>query len=107
MTDYFDMTGGKASDLSFTPHTNNANAQVAISGSVLTLAGITAGSTRVTITAYDKAGGRPTQGFNIVVGVANRAPVSDKAIGNPTINVGATRTYMTSMTISAILTTIV
>ena len=93
LTDYFEMIGGRDSDLSFTVRAGGASASLAVSGSVLTLAGVSAGTMSATVTAYDKAQGRPTQTFRIVVGVENRAPVSSKAIGNPTVNVGQVVTY--------------
>ena len=93
LTDYFSMTGGKDSDLSFSVRAGGPYAKLAVSGSVLTLAGVSAGTMSATVTCFDKAQGRPTQTFRIIVGVANRAPVSDRAIGNPTVNVGQTLVF--------------
>ena len=93
LTDYFEMVGGRDADLSFIARPGGAAAKVAVSASVLTIAGVVAGSLTVTVTAFDKASGRVTQTFRINVGVENRAPVSDKALGNPTVGVGATVSY--------------
>ena len=93
LLDFFEMVGGKDSDLSFSVRAGGPYAKLAVSGSVLTLAGVSAGTMLATVTCYDKAQGRPTQTFTIIVGIANRAPVSDRAIGNPTVNVGQTLVF--------------
>ena len=90
---YFEMIGGQDSDLSFSARAGGPQASLAVSGTVLTLAGKVAGSMSATVTAFDRAQGRPTETFRIVVGVENRAPASSRAIGNPSIRVGQTVTY--------------
>ena len=93
LLDYFEMVGGKDSDLSFIARPGGAEAQLAVSGSSLTVAGRTQGHMSASISAHDRAQGVATRTFSFVVLPANRAPRSDKAIGNPTIGVGASRVY--------------
>ena len=93
LLDYFEMIGGQDSDLSFSARAGGPQAALAVSGTVLTLAGKVAGSMSATVTAFDRAQGRPTETFSIVVGVENRAPASSRAIGNPTVRVGQRVTY--------------
>ena len=93
LLDYFQMIGGRDKDLTFFARPGGAFAKVSTSGSALVIAGNSVGTMSVTVTAQDKSQGRYAQSFTIVVAQANRAPVSSKAIGNPTIAVGATVTY--------------
>ena len=93
LTDYFNMVGGKDSDLSFIARPGGSNAQVSVSQSTLAIAGNKAGTISVTVTAFDRSQGRVNQTFSVIVTVANRAPESVKAIGNPTIGVGEIRRY--------------
>ena len=93
LLDYFQMIGGRDKDLTFFARPGGAFAKVSTSGSALVIAGSSVGTMSVTVTAQDKSQGRYAQSFTIVVAQANRAPVSSKAIGNPTIAVGATVTY--------------
>ena len=93
LTKYFTMIGGKSSDLTFVARPGGAFAQVSVSHTSLAISGNSAGTMSVTVTAFDRARGRITQTFSIVVGLANRPPASRKAIGNPTIGVGESRTY--------------
>ena len=93
LTDYFNMVGGKDSDLSFIARPGGSNAQVSVSQNALAIAGNKAGTISVTVTAFDRSQGRVSQTFSVIVTVANRAPESVKAIGNPTIGVGESRRY--------------
>ena len=93
LTDYFNMVGGKDSDLSFIARPGGSNAQVSVSQNALAISGNKAGTISVTVTAFDRSQGRVSQTFSVIVTVANRAPESVKAIGNPTIGVGESRRY--------------
>ena len=93
LLDYFEMVGGKDSDLSFIARPGGAEAQLAVSGSSLTVAGRTPGTMTASISAHDKAQGVATRTFSFMVLPANRAPKSDRAIGNPSVGVGATLTF--------------
>ena len=74
LTRYFTMIGGKDSDLTFVARPGGAAAQVSVSHTSLAISGNTAGTISVTVTAFDRAQGRISQTFSIVVGIANRAP---------------------------------
>ena len=87
------MVGGKDSDLSFIARPGGSNAQVSVSQNALAISGNKAGTISVTVTAFDRSQGRVSQTFSVIVTVANRAPESVKAIGNPTIGVGESRRY--------------
>ena len=97
LLDYFEMVGGKDSDLSFIARPGGAEAQLAVSGSSLTVAGRTNGTMTASISAHDRAQGVATRTFSFVVLPANRPPQSDRAIGNPSVGVGATRVYDLSL----------
>ena len=51
------------------------------------------GNATVTVTAYGPHSSRIAQSFAVTVTRADRAPASRKAIGNPTVGVGAVLTY--------------
>ena len=93
LTDYFEMVGGKDTDLSFIARPGGSNAQISVSQNSLAISGNKAGTISVTVTAFDRSQGRVSQTFSVIVTVANRPPESVKAIGNPTIGVGQTRRY--------------
>ena len=97
LLDYFEMVGGKDADLSFIARPGGAEAQLAVSGSSLTVAGRTPGTMTASISAHDRAQGVATRTFSFVVLPANRPPQSDRAIGNPSVGVGATRVYDLSL----------
>ena len=97
LLDYFEMVGGRDADLSFVARPGGAEAQLAVSGSSLTVAGRTNGTMTASISAHDRAQGVATRTFSFVVLPANRPPQSDRAIGNPSVGVGATRVYDLSL----------
>ncbi|WP_419859618.1 choice-of-anchor B family protein [Candidatus Palauibacter sp.] len=65
---------------------------VTVSGSVLTLVGVTAGTASVTVTAADPAGLTAAQGFQVTVETPNRAPEAVGTIPARTLTVGQSAT---------------
>ena len=64
-------------------------ATVRVSGSNVTVTGVSPGTARVTVTATDPGGRSATQSFGVTVSAANRAPVSAGTIAEVTVDVGA------------------
>ena len=93
LTDFFEMIGGRDADLTYIAKPGGAEAKFAVSGRALTILGHKPGKVTATITAYDKAQGTVVQTISVTVLPANRAPVSTRALGDPTVGVGATKAY--------------
>ena len=93
LLNFFEMVGGKASDLTFTAHPGGSAAQFTVHGTTLRIDGRTQGAVSCTVAARDRAQGVVTQTLAVVVAHENRRPTSVKALGDPTIGVGATAVY--------------
>ncbi len=93
LLNFFEMVGGKDSDLTFTAHPGGSAAQFTIHGTTLRIDGRTRGAVSCTVAARDRAQGVVTQTLAVVVAHENRRPTSIKALGDPTIGVGATVIY--------------
>ena len=93
LLNFFEMVGGKDSDLTFTAHPGGSAAQFTVHGTTLRIDGRTRGAVSCTVAARDRAQGVVTQTLAVVVAHENRRPTSVKALGDPTIGVGATAVY--------------
>ena len=92
---YFNDPDGDA--LTYTVATSNAGiVSPTISGSTLTIAGVSAGTATVTVTARDPGGLTATQGTSVTVERANRAPLAVGTIPPSTVVVGETVTVTVS-----------
>ena len=88
---YFNDPDGDA--LTYTAATSNAGiASPTISGSTLTIAGVSPGSAAVTVTARDPGGLAATQGVSVTVERSNRAPTTVGTIPSTTVRAGDTVT---------------
>ena len=84
---YFNDPDGDA--LTYTASTSNAGiASSTISGTVLTITGVSAGTATVTVTARDPGGLSATQSASVTVERANQAPVAMGGIATQTLTAG-------------------
>ena len=91
---YFEMLGGKDADLTFIARPGGAGLAVSVTGgSTLNITGTSRGSVSVSVECRDRSQGRVTQRFRVTVSQPNRAPISDRALGNPAIGSGAEKVY--------------
>ena len=80
--------------LSYTAASSNAGvAIVATAGSSITVAGVTAGTVVVTVTATDPGQLSVQQRFAVTVGTANQAPAVVSTISGLTLTIGETRDW--------------
>ena len=95
LASYFNDPDGDA--LSYAATTSNPGiASPTISGSTLTIAGVSAGTATVTVTARDSGGLTATQSTSVSVERANLAPVAVGTIPPPTVGAGETVTVTLS-----------
>ena len=87
LSDHFADPDGDALEYAATS-ADTARAPVSVSGSMVTIAGATVGSTTVAVTARDTAGLEAAQSFGVTI--PNRAPVVVGAIADREIHVGDT-----------------
>jgi len=85
LADHFADPDGDALEYAATA-ADTARASVSVSGSMVTIAGATVGSTTVAVTARDTAGLEAGQSFGVTI--PNRAPVAVGAIADREIHVG-------------------
>lgn len=87
LADYFADPDGDALEYAATS-ADTARASVSVSGSMVTIAGATVGSTTVAVTARDTAGLEAGQSFGVTI--PNRAPVAVGGISDREVHVGDT-----------------
>ena len=79
--------------LAYTASTSDPGvAGVSVSGSTVTVAGVSPGQGHITVTARDPAGASAQQSFTVTVERPNRAPEATTPLGSVTLTRGETRT---------------